>query len=152
MQFFIGLILPADSKHFPRVCLNINRVRNREKPVPSREWLLDSGAFNELEKYGGYRHTAKEYAAEVDRLCSINPGIIAAAAQDWPCSARVLSKTGLTVAEHQRRTIERYDAIVSRVTGTYVIPTIQGLYITDYLSHLEQYGSRLTSGMWVGIG
>lgn len=72
-MFYVGLHIPAHASHFERVFISINRVRGRKKPVAAKDWILDSGAFREIEKFGGYRHEPKEYAAEVNRLASTNP-------------------------------------------------------------------------------
>ena len=65
----------------------------------------------------------------------------------------MLAITGMTIAEHQRLTIERYDALRACDTGgVYVMPVLQGYAPADYVSHLEQYGDRLAHGAWVGVG
>src|SRR5262249_48802852 len=58
------------------------------------------------------------------------------------------------IAEHQRLTIERYDALLSLVPETFfvVLPVLQGFRVSDYLAHLDQYGARLPAGAWVGVG
>src|SRR5262249_2203154 len=61
-------------------------------------------------------------------------------------------KTGLTVEDHQFRTIERYDALVQLVRCVYLMPVLQGYTGYDYLRHLEQYGDRLGRGAYVGVG
>ena len=74
---------------------------------------MDSGAFREIEQYGGYRHKPSEYAAEVNRIAAINPGLRTAVFREvWMCEPFMLAKTGLTIANHQRLTIERYDALL----------------------------------------
>ena len=60
------------------------------------DWILDSGAFREIEQYGHYRHEPAEYATEVNRLARINPGLRVAVSQDWMCEPFMLAKTGLT--------------------------------------------------------
>ncbi len=61
--------------------------------------------------------------------------------------------TGLDVATHQRLTIERYGRIRAAVPPhIHVMPVLQGYQPEEYLTHLEQYGDRLTFGMWVGVG
>lgn len=137
--------------HFDRAFISINRVRGRKKPVPGGDWILDSGAFRELEQFGGYRHGPEEYAAEVNRLAAINPNLIAAVAQDYMCEPMMLQKTGLTVEDHQRLTIARYDAIVDIVTVC-VMPVLQGYSLQSYLDHIDQYGERLRPGAYVGVG
>jgi hypothetical protein len=150
-MFYVGLDDVYHSQHFERAFISINRVRGRKKPVPSRHWILDSGAFRELEGFGCYRHEPAEYAAEVNRLAAINPGLRVAVSQDWMCEPFMLAKTGLDVAEHQRRTIERYDALLPLVSVT-LMPVLQGYALGEYLEHLNQYGDRLKPGMLVGVG
>lgn len=151
MRFYVGLHQPSDAKHFDRAFISINRVRGRKSPVPAREWIMDSGAFRELEQFGGYRHGPEEYAAEVNRLASVNPGLVVAVAQDYMCEAFMLGKTGLTVADHQRLTIERYDALLPLV-NIEIMPVLQGYSLESYLDHIDQYGDRLKHGMYVGVG
>lgn len=151
-MFYVGLHQPSDAGHFGRAFISVNRVRGRRKPVASDDWIMDSGAFTEITTHGRYRHGPEEYAAEVNRLAAINPGLKVAVSQDWMCEPWVLEITGLTVEEHQRLTVERYDAIRALVRDVYVMPVLQGYKIEDYLSHIDQYGERLTRGMYVGVG
>jgi hypothetical protein len=152
MKFYIGLHQAHHAMHFDRAFISVNRVRGRRKPVPSSEWIMDSGAFRELEQFGGYRHKPAEYAAEVNRLADINPGLMAVVSQDWMCEAFILEKTGLSIEEHQRRTIERYDALLPLVHGPYLMPVLQGYLLQSYLDHIDQYGDRLKPQMYVGVG
>lgn len=151
-MFYVGLHHPGDSSHFERAFISINQVRGRKKPVGAKAWILDSGAFRELEQFGGYRHEPEEYAAEVNRLAQINPGMVAAVSQDWMCEPFMLEKTGLTVEEHQRKTIERYDALLPLIQGVYLMPVLQGYSPQSYLDHIKQYGDRLGPGAYVGVG
>ena len=64
----------------------------------------------------------------------------------------MLAITGLTIPEHQRLTIERYDALLACDTGVYIMPVLQGYAPEDYVSHIRQYGARLAYGAWVGVG
>jgi len=150
-MFYAGLHQPSDGVHFERAFISINRVRGRHRPVPVSDWMLDSGAFRELEGFGRYRHEPVEYAAEVNRLARINPGLRVAVSQDWMCEPFILAKTGLDVAEHQRRTIDRYDALLPLI-DIYLMPVLQGYSLQSYLDHIEQYGDRLEPGMLVGVG
>lgn len=68
------------------------------------------------------------------------------------CEPFMLERTGLTVEAHQRLTVERYDALMEENTGVYVLPVLQGYRPDEYLTHLAQYGARLTRGAWVGVG
>lgn len=152
MRFFTGLHQPSDARHFDAAFISVNRLRNRKSGFSVGDWIMDSGAFTEISAHGGYRHSVEEYAAEIRRWAG-NGNLLAAVAQDWMCEPWIVQRTGLSVAEHQRRTIERYDALLAAGTGgVYVMPVLQGYAPEDYVSHVRQYDARLTSGMWVGVG
>ncbi|NTG86175.1 hypothetical protein G6L15_08450 [Agrobacterium rhizogenes] len=160
IKFYVGLHQPADAQHFDLACISINRLRRRKKQVPCGEVLVDSGAFTELSQHGAYRHSVEEYAAELYRLHSAGVVQIAATvAQDYMCEPFILAKTGLTIADHQRLTIERYDALLvelSRLSNGkvpfHVMPVLQGFAPEDYANHVRMYGDRIKPGMWVGVG
>jgi hypothetical protein len=117
------------------------------------DWIMDSGAFTEIATHGHYRHGVQAYAAEIRRWATNGSGrLLAAVAQDYMCEAHMLAKTGLTVADHQRLTIERYDALLAADPGVYILPVLQGFEPEDYVDHIRQYGDRLRPGMWVGVG
>lgn len=151
MKFYVGIDHASHAEHLNRVFISINTVRRRKKPVAASEWILDSGAFREIEQYGCYRHDPAEYAASVNRLAAINSNLIAAVSQDWMCEPFMVERTGLSVEEHQRRTIERYDALLPLV-NIYLMPVLQGYSLQSYLDHIAQYGDRLQPGMYVGVG
>lgn len=153
LKFFVGLHQPGDACHFDRACISINRLRRRRKPVDCPEILLDSGAFTELAIHGRYRRSVDDYAAEIGRL---HDGRIvrigAAVAQDYMCEPWMLAKTGLSIRDHQRLTIERYDALTACGLPVPIMPVLQGVEPADYVDHLYQYRDRLEPDMWVGVG
>jgi hypothetical protein len=155
VRFYVGLHQPSDAKHFERACISINRFhghRTRRKPVGAR-LLIDSGAFTELARNGGYRSSPADYAAQLRRL--VDEGVAeidAAVAQDFMCEPFVLAKTGLTVAEHQRLTIQRYDELLAERLPMPVMPVLQGWEPVDYARHALAYGNRLLPGGWTGVG
>lgn len=150
MLFYVGLHQPSDAKHFNRVFMSVNRVRERCKPLGACAWIMDSGAFTELSTYGRYRHDVEHYASVIRRW-SHDPALVAAVAQDFMCEPWIVEKTGLSIIEHLRLTIERYDALVSLVP-VYVMPVLQGYAPSDYVWHLMMYGDRLQFGAYVGVG
>ena len=87
----------------------------------------------------------------MNRLAAINRGLQVAVSQDYMCEEWMLEKTGLTVEDHQRLTIERYDALLPLI-DVYLMPVLQGYSIESYLSHIDQYGERLCLGAYVGLG
>lgn len=158
--FYIGLHQPHDASHFARCCVSIHRLLTRRAPVPCGDVLIDSGAFTKLAKHGCYPEPVEVYAAQLHRLWTAGVvRITAAVAQDYMCEPFMLARTGTTVAEHQRLTIERYDALLVALRELFggpppfqVMPVLQGFTPADYLEHLLAYGDRLTPGMWVGVG
>lgn len=152
MKFYVGLHQPHQARHFERCMVSVKRLRGRKSDFPAREWMMDSGAFTELKDHGHYRHPPEEYAAQIKRW-SLCGNMVAAVSQDFMCEPFILEKTGLSVPEHQRLTIERYRALLSLVgCAAYVLPVLQGFWPDEYLRHLDQYGDLLEEGQWVGVG
>jgi hypothetical protein len=132
--------------------VSANALRNRKSGFEPNVWIMDSGAFTTVNKHGGYPDSVDEYAAIIRRFAGCG-NLLAAVAQDFMCEPFVLERTGLTVADHQRLTIERYDALTQCDTaGVPIMPVLQGYEPADYADHVRQYGDRLTPGMWVGVG
>lgn len=151
LRFYVGLHQPSDTQHFDRCCVSVNRLRKRRSPFPVRRWIMDSGAFTEISTHGHYRHDVKDYATEVRRWLGCGD-LQAVVAQDYMCEPFIIHKTGLSVAEHQRLTVQRYDALMDEGLPVHVMPVLQGFDPADYSRHVEAYGERLTPGMWVGVG
>lgn len=152
VKFYIGLHNPAHAVHFERAMISVKRVWNRRKPISCRDWILDSGAFTELAQYGDYRFSAQAYADQIRGLAETSPPVIAVS-QDWMCEPMMLRRTGLSVREHQRRTIDRYDQLIAAVGGAVpIMPVLQGYEPEEYVDHLADYGVRLPRGSWVGVG
>lgn len=82
--------------------------------------------------------------------------LLAVVTQDYMCEPFMLERTRLTVGIHQRLTIYRYDAIKklldARGINVYLMPVLQGYKPEEYVAHIQQYGDRLKSGMWIGVG
>lgn len=151
MRFFTGLHQPSDAKHFDAAFVSVNRLRNRKGPFAVGDWIMDSGAFTEISTHGRYRHDVAEYAAQIRRWKD-NGNLLAAVSQDYMAEPFALQKTGLSVPEHQRLTVERYDALLAEDTGVYILPVLQGFAPEDYVRHIAMYGERLAHGQWVGVG
>jgi hypothetical protein len=152
MKFFVGMHQPSDARHVSGAFISVNRLRARKGSFPVGEWIMDSGAFTEVSTYGHYRTSVEEYAAEIRRW-SKNGQLLAAVSQDFMCEPFIVAKSGLTVEEHQQRTVERYDALMKcDVAGVYIMPVLQGYTAKEYLRCLDLFGDRLKPGMWVGVG
>ena len=152
MRFFTGLDEISHAKHFDAAFISVNRLRRRKSGFPAGDWIMDSGAFTEISTHGMWRSTVGEYAEQI-RKFAMNGNLLAAVGQDYMCEAFILEKTGMTVEQHQRLTIERYDALLQEdVAGVYIMPVLQGYAPEDYVEHIKQYGARLADGQWVGVG
>lgn len=151
LRFFTGMHHPWNAHRVSAAFISINTLRVRKSGFMANDWILDSGAFSTILQHGGYPLPVEEYAREIRQWCT-NGNLLAAVAQDYMCEPHMLEKTGLSLAEHQRLTIERYDGLLSCATGVYIMPVLQGQNPPDYVQHLCDYGSRLELGAWVGVG
>lgn len=152
MRFFTGLHQPSDAQHFDAAFISRNRLRGRKSGFIVSDWIMDSAAFTTIAKHGGYPDPVEEYAEQIKRW-STNGNLLCAVGQDYMCEAHMLKITGMTIEQHQRLTVERYDALLACDTGGVpIMPVLQGYDPNDYVRHIEMYGDRLTHGMWVGVG
>lgn len=127
----------------------------RALPRARGRWALDSGGFSELSLHGSWTTAARVYAAEVRRYADEIGGLDFAAPQDWMCEPAVLARTGLSVDEHQRRTIESYLTLRELAPELPWIPVLQGWSTADYWRHAEAYGDAgvdLARLPLVGVG
>lgn len=132
------------------------RVLGRRKtlPTPLAPWALDSGGFTELSRPPHRWQTSEdEYVATVERLSTM-PHFQWAAPQDWMCEPWIVAKTGLTVREHQARTVASFVSLRERL-GPRVIPVIQGYGPAEYDRCVGLYqaaGVDLAAESVVGLG
>lgn len=134
--------------------LSVNRLRERKSDIVlDEEWMLDSGAFSQLQSNGEFTDSPAEYATLIERWSRCGT-MVAAVSQDYMCEPHQLEATGGTVLEHQRWTIQRYDEIRRHLEGTniYLLPVLQGWHVQEYLRHIEMYEDRLPDSSWVGLG
>lgn len=152
VQFWTGVHHPHNAGKVERAFISINALRRRVGPFPVNCWILDCAGFKTIELHGGYPDAPEVYAAQIKRW-SRNGRLIAAVSQDYMCEPFMLAITGLSVSEHQRLTIERYDALLNCDRGgVYLMPVLQGYQPGEYVEHLRMYGPRLAVGAWVGVG
>src|SRR5512146_1108303 len=124
MRFFVGLHHPADARHFARSFVSVNALRDRKGDFHPQEWVLDSGAFSQVSRTGRFTMDVREYADQIARWSWCGT-MLAAVAQDWMCEPWIISETGLSVAEHQWRSLESY-YLVRSLTPCYILPVLQG--------------------------
>lgn len=131
------------------------RVSTYALPRAKAPWALDSGGFSEIAKHGRWTVKPPAYVAEVYRYQDRIGSLRWAAIQDYMCEPDMLAKTGLTVAEHQRRTVASYFDLRDRAPDLPWAPVLQGWTLEDYLAHVQQYdeaGLPWSSVPVVGVG
>ena len=156
MEFYLGTHVPV---HLERteVPLFLSRrvLEKRKSPVKSiAPWALDSGGFSELKLNGAWKITPDEYVEIVNRL-NQTPNLRWAAQQDWMCEPFMVSKSGLTVREHQRRTVANFLELRKLDCDVPIIPVLQGYTMEEYKECFEMFegaGVDLRSESLVGLG
>ena len=136
------------------------RARTGFAKTLSAPWALDSGGFSELSMFGEWRTTPAEYVAAVARYDREIGHLDWAAPQDWMVEPQILARTGLTVAEHQARTVRNYLDLRDRWTTVSdaecpFMPVLQGWTYDDYHRHVDAYqaaGVDLAAQHLVGLG
>lgn len=156
MKFYLGApqVPWLEKAGFPLfMSRRVLRYR-RWLPEATCDWVLDSGAFSELLLNGQWNLTAKAYAEEV-RILSIEVGRMQwAASMDYMCEPHILRLTGLTIEEHQLRTVRNFLELREEL-GDLVVPVLQGMRRDDYLRCVEMYDEArvdLKTEKIVGLG
>ena len=161
MKFWLGTNMPhwLWMSALPRLFVSHRRLA-RYKRLDKQAlmpWCLDSGGFTELSMFGRWQTPSTEYVEAMAQYRQRIGRLDWAAPQDWMCEPFMLERTGLTVEEHQHRTILSVLELRSRTAdhGVHVIPVLQGFRPDEYMSHVEQYadaGIDLRHERIVGLG
>jgi hypothetical protein len=118
-------------------------------------WALDSGGFTELSLYGRWQTAPEAYAEAVDTYATKIGRLDFAAPMDWMCEPFMIERTGLSVGEHQHRTVANYVQLRQLAPHLPFIPVLQGWTLPDYLACLHLYetaGVDLAALPTVGLG
>jgi hypothetical protein len=157
--FFLGVHMPTWlARTDVDLFLSRRRLEKRKTfPRARGSWALDSGGFTELSQFGEWLLSARDYVALVRRFSTEIGNLAWATIQDWMCEPVMIQKTGLTVKEHQDRTIRSYVELLDITNGHDIrwLPVLQGWCLGDYMEHLEAYakaGIDLTAKPLVGVG
>ena len=118
-------------------------------------YALDSGGFTELSMFGQWKTTPEQYVTALEIYCQRlgQPDFIAP--QDWMCEPFMIRRTGLSVREHQHRTVANLLALRELAPNLPIIPVLQGWHLQDYLYCLDLYASAgidLSNEPRVGLG
>lgn len=157
MRFYLGTHNPAWLSRLPVDLFVSHRRLGTMKRLPRAicDWALDSGGFSELSLFGEWRTTPEDYAKSVTRYAAEIGRLQWAAIQDHMCEPHLLAKTGLAVADHQRKTIESCQRLHDLAPDIPWAPVLQGWERDDYLRHLDAYqaaGWDLDTAPVVGVG
>lgn len=155
--FYLGTHQTAWLKH-SSVPLFISRRRlagYKKLPKAKGIWALDSGGFTELSMHGKWTVSPERYAEDVQRFDEGIGGMLWAAPQDWMCEPWIIEKTGLSVDEHQARTVENFLLLRDLIPTVNIVPVLQGYSIAEYLKCFRMYeeaGIDLRAESRVAIG
>ncbi|WP_405743199.1 hypothetical protein OG422_14415 [Streptomyces sp. NBC_01525] len=169
MRFFLGTHQPNWlALTTAPLFVSDRRLRGRRSLPDARgSWALDSGGFTELQQYGSWDHgpSPRQYGDRVRRYRDEIGGLVWAAPQDWMCEPIVISGgtagpvtfagTGLSVAEHQRRTVVNFLELRHIAPDLPFVPVLQGYTLPEYLTCIDRYhdaGVDLAAEPTVGIG
>lgn len=160
VKFYLGTFMPSwlakpELDDTPLFVSHRRLAPRLTYPVARMDWALDSGGFTELSMYGAWQTTPAVYVAAVRRYADEIGRLQWAAPQDWMCEPFMLAKTGLTITEHQTRTIASVLELRHRWADGPFIPVLQGWARDDYLRHVDAYaaaGINLEAEPVVGLG
>lgn len=117
-----------------------------------------SGAFSRFYSHGEHLPFAKRPLCGIDTYVNLvktwqHHGYLDAwVSQDWLCHRAILKITNRSIYQHQQLTIDRYDRLLAHNLSAYLMPVLHGCQSLDYVCHVEDYGDRLGTGQWVGVG
>lgn len=171
MRFYLGthkpqwLTFPA----FTDVPLFLSHRALRERKRGLRASVaplsIDSGGFTELQKFGRWTVTPEDYVAALRGYRDQTGRLEWAAPQDWMCEDVVIqggtfngvrfAGTGLSVPEHQERTVANLLDLRALAPDLHIIPVLQGSTLDDYLRCANLYaeaGVDLHAEPTVGLG
>ena len=145
-EFFYGSSWHWPLNYIPRVMLSYNYLRTIKHPwninIP---FMLDSGAYSVILKYGKYPFTGEEYA---DGIKLWKPDI--AWTMDYPCEPKATEKGKYTSLTAQDMTIENQIKLLDQGVNTQMV--VQGYKPDEYLENLDKIKSMGLLTEHLGIG
>lgn len=157
MRFYLGTHMTGwmSALAVPLFVSRRRLAKRKRLPASAGPFAIDSGGFQELDLFGQWTVTADQYAEEVRRWSETIGNVQWAAAMDWMCEPFVVRKTGLSVAEHQRRTVASIRELRDLAPGLPWVPVLQGYTHDEYYRCWDMYeaaGLDLTAEPLVGLG
>lgn len=133
-----------------RRLINRKTIRPALGPI-----VIDSGGFSELSMYGRWKTSENRYIDDISRYCENLKTVHWASPMDWMCEPVVLEATGLSVKEHQYRTVKNFCRLREKAPELPFIPVLQGWTHDDYFNCISLYesaGIDLEKEKIVGVG
>lgn len=148
---------PAPDGTSGPLMVNANVIADRRTPFPRglAPLYIDSAGFSEVTGHGQHRRTVVEYGELVRRCRDELETLVWASCQDWVCSPRGLAASGLSLAEHQRRTTDSFLALRELDPAIEWVPVLQGQEPDHYAAHVALYreaGVSLEDLPAIGVG
>ena len=149
-EFYYGSSWHWPLEYIPRVMLSYNFIRTLKKPWKiDTPFMLDSGAYSVILKYGRYPYTARDYALGT---LLWNPDI--AWTMDFPCESSVRAKGQYTPTQAQILTIDKHTELENEFENLLSGPqyeylevkieprhrygmVVQGWDLDDYLRNID---------------
>ena len=145
-EFYYGTSWHWPLPYLPRVMISYNYTRKLKIPwkieIP---FMLDSGAFSVVLKYGKYPYAPKEYA---EGIAKWHPDI--AWTMDYPCELSVQKRGGYNSRIAQEMTIDNQIRLLDMNANTQMV--VQGWEISDYLANLDRIKEQGLLTEHLGIG
>ena len=145
-QFYYGSSWHWPLPYLPRVMLSFNMLRKIKMPwkidIP---FMMDSGAFSVILKYGKYPFTPEEYASGIEKW---HPDI--AWTMDYPCEPSVQKKGHYDPVSAQEMTIDNQIKLLDLNANTQMV--VQGWTVSDYLENLDGIKDQGLLTEHLGIG
>src|SRR6266545_2636303 len=144
MRFYLGTHKPhwLGLVDFPLMVSHRTLAQRRTLPRARAPWALDSGGFTEIATYGHWTIPPQAYVEAVARYAAEIGQLDWAAPQDWMCEPIMVERSGLSVAEHQHRTIVNYLELRTLAPGLPFVPVLQGWRLDDYLLRTTTVAAR----------
>ena len=146
-------IMPDGSDCQSGAMLSAYALRGRKDPLSVGRWMLDSGAFTQVTKFGDFIQSTEEYVRLAVRFQ--DQGELACiATQDYMCEPSVIAELQsqgrkASVRIHQNNTVKRYIDImeqsVKQGLKVPVMPVLQGWEVEDYYDHYIKYCNELSN-------
>jgi hypothetical protein len=166
-DFYVG-VKPHLMAHtsVPVMVSDVNLRDRRNLPVANGPITIDSEGFSQLQKYGRWTRTPRQYAADVRRYQDwFGPRFKGAFEQDYMCEDAIIKGgtfgrqhfvgTGLTLQEHLHRTVGNYLDLMGIDDTLEIYPVVQGRRIPHYeycINLFDKAGVDLQKLPVVGIG